>query len=254
LCWTTAAVLDNKLLVIGGYYRIAGQDVFSDIVYELDKHATLADQGKWRAHTARLNTARCGAAAITFEGKTFVCGGIGAAGPLRSVESFDPATGAWQIEGDMIKARWSFSLFVYQHELYAVGGDEDGSTTIEKRNKATEQWELVADCGQNRQYCAAALVGSKVFLFGGQDSKSTFDFFDLDSKKWASKTKGTYEKKSARQLPRQVYWSKAVLIAPLAALIKEWTDMNVVKLEDRDTARYNERFEAITGKAIQWDA
>jgi len=37
-------------------------------------------------------------------------------------------------------------------------------------------------------------------------------------------------------------------------LIKEWTNMNVVKLEDRDTARCNERFEAITGNAIQWDA
>ena len=83
---------------------------------------------------------------------------------------------------------------------------------------------------------------------------STFDFFDLDSKKWASKTEGMYEKESARKLPRQVFCSKAVLITPLALLIKEWTNMNVVKLEDRDTARCNERFEAITGNAIQWDA
>ena len=99
-------------------------------------------------------------------------------------------------------------------------------------------------------------MGSKVFLFGGLDSKSTFDFFDLDSKKWASQTKGTYEKESKRQLPRQVYGSKAVLITPPAAEAKEWTDLNVVKLEDRDTARCNERFEALTGKAIawQWDA
>jgi len=28
--------------------------------------------------------------------------------------------------------------------------------------------------------------------------------------------------------------------------------MNVVKLEDRDTARCDERFEATTGKAIAW--
>jgi hypothetical protein len=225
-------------------------------VYELDDHASQATQGRWRVLTARLNTARRFAAAITHEGKLFVCGGFGAGhNVLRSVESFDPATGARQLEGDMSKARCSFSLFVFQHELYAVGGDQDGSTTtIEKRNKATKQWELVADCGQSRWGCAAELVGSKVFLFGGRGSKPIFDFFDLDSKKWASKTKGKYEKESTRQLPRQVYCSKAVLITPLAALIKEWTDLNVVKLEDRDTTRYNERFEAITGKAIQWDA
>ena len=95
-----------------------------------------------------------------------------------------------------------------------------------------------------------------VYLFGGHDHKSTFNFFDLQSKKWASKTEGTYEKESARQLPRQVFCSKAVLITPPAAEIKEGTGMNVVKLEDRDTARSDDRFEAVTGKAIawQWDA
>ena len=152
----------------------------------------------------------------------------------------------------MTKTRFNFSLFVFQHELYAVGGEEDGSTTIEKRNKTTKQWEHVADCSQSRGGCTAALVGSKVFLFGGLGSKSTFDFLDLDSKKWASKTKGKYKKESARQLPRKVLDSKAVLITPPAAEIKEWTDMNVVKLEDRDTARSDDKFEATTGKTIEW--
>ena len=154
----------------------------------------------------------------------------------------------------MTKYRYDFSLCEFEDELYAMGGDSP--TTIEKRNKTTKRWELVADCGQNRSGCAAALVGSKIFLFGGPSSMSTFDFFDLRSKKWASQTKGTYEKESARQLPREVYLSKAVLITPPAAKAKEWTNLNVVKLEDRDTARSNERFEAITGKAIawQWDA
>jgi len=253
---TTSAMLDNKLLVIGGKHQIAGQEEKSDIVYELDAHVSQAGQGKWRAHTARLNTARLGAAAITFEGKTFVCGGYDGAGDaLRSVEYFDPATGVWQVEGDMTKTRRYFSLFVFEEELYTVGGDAPGqNATIEKRNKDTKQWEHVANCDQNRWGCAAALVGSKLFLFGGQSHESTFDFLDLHTKKWASQTKGKYKKESARKLPRKIYHSKAVLITPPAALTKEWTDVNVVKLEDRDTTRYNERFEAITGKAIQWDA
>ena len=80
-----AAVLGNKLLAIGGtYIDVNGQRVDSDIVYELDEHASQADQGKWRAHEARLNTARRRAAAVAFEGKTFVCGGHGA-GYVRSV-------------------------------------------------------------------------------------------------------------------------------------------------------------------------
>jgi hypothetical protein len=261
----TAAILGNKLLVVGGEYQFAGQEVSSDIVYELDEHASQAGQGKWRAHAARLNTARSWAAAIAFEGKLFVCGGVGA---FRIVESFDPAIGAWQVEGDMTKARFNFSLFVHEEELYAVSGDEDGSTTIEKRNKDTKQWEHVTDCGQDRYACAAALVGSKVFLFGGFKDESMFDFFDLQSKKWASQdVGGAYfdhpkleqdedededEPVSKRQLPRKFYGSKAVLITPPAALTKKWTDLNVVKLEDRDTARFDDRFEAVTGKAIEW--
>ena len=158
----------------------------------------------------------------------------------------------------MIKTRSRISLFVFDDELYAVGGDDYGeNATIEKRNKATQQWQLVADCGQSRYGCAAALVDSKIFLFGGRYHDSTFDFFALDSKTWASKdVGGAYFDEARRQLPRQVYWSKAVLITPPTTKAKEWTDLNVVKLKDRDTARCDERFEAITGNAIQlqWNA
>jgi hypothetical protein len=49
-----------------------------------------------------------------------------------------------------------------------------------------------------------------------------------------------------------------VLITPAVAEKKKWTNLNVVKLEDRDTVRFDERFEATTGKAIAipnpWDA
>ena len=223
-----------------------------------------------RGVEARTNKRRYWAAAIAFEGKLYICGGY----RNQSIEVFDPAVGTWQLEGEeMTKARYCFSLFVFEDEIYAVGGDYGGqSTTIEKRNKDTKRWELVADCGQDRQDCAAVLVGSKILLFGGQDHKSTFDFFDLHTKKWASQDQGgAYfdepkakqdeaedEPVSKRQLPRQVYASKAVLITPAVAEKKEWTNLNVVKLEDRDTVRFDERFEATTGKAIAipnpWDA
>jgi len=263
-----AVVLNNKLLVVGGEYHDANRYCkTSDIVYELDEDASQADQGKWRALEARLNTARRSAAAVAFEGKIFVCGGLAHREELRSVESFDPATGVWQLEDNMTKERRRFSLFVHEEKLYAVGG-EYGNPTIEKRNKDTKQWEQIADCGQSRSGCAAVLVDSKVFLFGGYGNESTFDFFDLRSKKWASQDiGGAYFDKpvakskakpvSKRQLPRKVDRSKAVLITSHAALTKKWTDMNVVKLEDRDTARFDERFEATTGKAIAipnpWD-
>ena len=108
----------------------------------------------------------------------------------------------------------------------------------------------------------------------------TFDFYDLKSKKWASqdqqgafydqpknkdkdkdKDEGKEEEEGKgseaveeqvfnRELPREVCLASAVLITPPATLGKKWTNLNVVKLEDRDTVRFDERFEATTGKAI----
>jgi len=145
------------------------------------------------------------------------------------VESFDPATGSWQLEGNLTKTRWFFSLFVHKEELYAVGGD-NVNTSIEKRNKYTKRWELVTDCGQDRYACAAALVDSKIFLLGGDGHRSTFDFFDLHTKKWALQdVGGAYfdrlkleqdedededKPDSKRQLPRKVCCCKAVLTTP----------------------------------------
>jgi len=241
-----AAVMDddNQLLTIGGIHDLAGQNVVSsDIVYQLN-------EGEWRERAARLNKARWGAtAAIVLRGKLIVCGGSGC---NKSVECFDPSIGVWQEEGEMTCERRNFLLFVLKNEVYAVGGNS-GNTSIEKRNEVTKQWEHVSHCGLDRYGCAAVLVGSKVFLFGGNKHKSTFDFFDLETKKWASQDVGcAYFDEAKRQLLRQVHGSKAVLITPPAALTKEWTDLNVVKLEDRDTARFDDRFEATTGKAILW--
>jgi len=257
-----AAMLDNKLYVIS----------ISKEVYTLEEHASEAAQGNWQKHEACTNNDRSLAAVIAFEGKLYLCGGYGD----KSIEVFDPAVGTWQLEDEkMTKARDGFSMCVFEDEIYAVGGDEDGqNTTIEKMNKDTKRWELVTDCGQNRDGCAAALVGSKILLFGGGEHKSTFDIFDLHSKKWASQDEGgAYfdepnikqdedededEPVSKRQLPRQVYFSNAVHITPALTEKKKWTDLNVIKLEDRDTVRFDERFEATTGKAIAfrnpWDA
>jgi hypothetical protein len=222
LYMTTPLMFNNKFLVIGGLYP--SQDMQSDIVYELDDHVSQADQGKWRARQARLNIARCGAAGISFEGKIFVCGGSGNGiywDRLASVEYFDPEIGTWQVENEqMTKSRYNFSLFVYDDELYAVGGDGlTKTTTIEKRNKSTKIWEIVADCGQNRNLCSSVLIDSKIFLFGGEMHRSTWDAFDLQSKRWASNDVPIIN----NQLPRQIYCSKTVDITRYGK--KTWTNV-----------------------------
>jgi hypothetical protein len=235
LIQSATVIYDNKLIVIGGVQKFDYESNPSDNVYEFDINASQPGESMWKTRSERLNTARSRAAAIIFEGKIFVCGGWGTEGLLDSVEVFDPTTGIWQIEGNMTKGRCKFSLFVYKNVLYAVGGDRYRiPTTIEKRNK-NGRWQHVAGSEQ-RQYdhgyecsrygCASMLIGSKIFLFGGQSRRSTFDYFDLDTKKWASKDVGCkYSDKINRQLPHQVFHCKAVLITP--HVFKTWTHLNI---------------------------
>jgi hypothetical protein len=92
-------------------------------------------------------------------------------------------------------------------------------------------------------------VGSKIFLFGGAASKhrSTFNYFDLLSKKWASEVEGDYQKEEDRKMPFQVYRGKAVLISPDA----NWTNLDATKHEDRFTVNVDDRFEPLTGNVMQ---
>jgi hypothetical protein len=228
LCRATTAIFNNKLIIVGGFYEYENENrtkVFSDIVYELDDDTNESDQGKWKAQNAKINNVRYQAAVITFDGKIFLCGGTDVNGHhLRSVESFDPTVGKWQFEEEMTDARAFFSLCVFNDELYAMGGNWDGvsddTTTIEKLSKDTKKWELVATCDKYRFGCASALVGTKVFLFGGSDSTSTFDYFDLHSKKWASEINNKYKMESGRILPYEFQFSKAVYIPSIEKQIE----------------------------------
>jgi hypothetical protein len=251
---TSAAILNNKLFVIGGKYRDAASNEYlkSNMMYEFEQHADEADQGTWRLHEARLNTARYDTSCAVYQGKLYICGGYDGNYKLSSVEVFDPAIGTWQNAGKMTNARTYFSLFVFDDELYAVGGDGyDDNITIEKLSKQTGEWELVTDLEENRWGCASALVGSKIFLFGGYNGEiiSTFDIFDLITKKWASKTiGGKYYEASKRQMPRIFSDGNAVVITP-GAESKKWTPLNLVKLEERNYRPV--RFAPITGNVME---
>ena len=141
---------------------------------EIDRNTLQTDQGIWNECAAKLNVGRFAAAMAVYDNKLFICGGRSVdRSYLTSVEMFEPSVGAWQIKegteteifplffliflfltfhsllfaGQMTKARAFHSLIVFDDELFAVGGDH-GTTTIEKRNKRTKQWQLITDLGE----------------------------------------------------------------------------------------------------------
>jgi len=282
------AVLGNTLCVVGGSYTepgLLGHRVDSDVMFVLHLHEhehEYINRGELRAHEAKLIEARCCAAAAVCQGVLYVSGGLFGAGGsrevLRSVECFDPAIGTWQFDSYMTKDRASHTLFVFEDELYAVGGEAGGNATLEKRNNATKKWSRVAKSAGGKQDHRATpvLVGQWLFLLGGGfRTETTFDYYDMKRNTWASldvggpyfdqpppiddnDTKDTEEaahhqqhqqsdSQKRRLLPRPIKQAEAVLITPPWTHTTRWTRLNVVKLEDRNTVRFDEQFEAVSG-------
>jgi N-acetylneuraminic acid mutarotase len=229
---STLSVLDNKIFIISGYWNSHYGFITIDKVYELEEF-----NDTWNIKSkADLNECSYNSASIEFDKKIFVCGGNDGSlsGVNTNVMYFDPETNIWNKDSDMVRKRESFSLFVYNEELYAVGGDYEGGCTIEKRRKdyntnsnneeyintlnglnseENGPWMVIAAC--NRNGCASALIGSKIFLFGGGNNKSTFDYIDLavEKKKWASQDDNCkYFNKKSRVMPREINNSIAVFI------------------------------------------
>jgi len=221
----TACVVDSQLYVIGGEHKIDGRWVFSNLVYMLDE-----DTDRWELHPARLRTPRSRAAATVIEGIIIVAGGV--AGAARSVEMLDTTClhQSWHKAGHLRSSRGSFSLFVYEGDLIAVGGSL-ANTTIERRFADTRKFECIADLGESRLGCASALVGSRIFLFGGGGRKATWDYYDLSTNTWASQDEASpYFDKETRRMPRLVVCGSAVLCGPQDTA--SWADLKVEYLYD----------------------
>jgi len=246
LQYPCSATIDGKLVVIGGGYNNEFRLYeYSNKMYMLQlDQAQNATHGEWIAHTATLNTPRHSAAAIEYHGKLYLCGGF-AGDLLSSVEIFDFASGVWRPAANMNKARSDFSLCIYEDEIYACGGDFfNQTTTIEKLDKNTEQWTMVTDSLSIRKHCSAVLAKDRIYLLGGgggaggngvfggggsnqlhHDHRTTYDYFNLRTKKWASQDASCKHKEaSQRMLPKEVFMAKAVNITPNAA-DKRWTSI-----------------------------
>ena len=209
-----AALLENQIFLFGGAIPYEYGWVYTDKIYVLDSNHN------W-THYSQLNIVRISAASIVLDGLFYICGGYSFSNsPLQSVEVFDPKTKTSIIE-TMTKQRIKCSLFIYDGEIYAVGGDvSKESISIEKRNKTTQLWELVSVLEVDRYLCASVLVDSKIYFFGGgydesSNNRSTFDVYDIKTDLWIMRN---------QCMPFQIYGSSSILINNPELKHKTWSD------------------------------
>jgi hypothetical protein len=220
LCRTTPIIFNNAIHSIGGQILEYSRYLDYPHIYKFESkcleknnecNTRLNPFTSHLKYISRLNNPRHECAVCIYDNKLFICGGIQNNYTSSIVEVYNKHTNQCEVYKNMVEPRARFSLFVYNDELYAVGGNEynrSSITSIEKMNKDTHEWVLVTNLGENRQGCSSILIGSKIFLIGGGsyffydgpsslyigtrkirniNHESTFDFFDLKTNIWASK-------------------------------------------------------------------
>lgn len=223
-----AAVLDDKLYVLGGHDAFSM--VFHDTIFiyddHRDPHQSMKDQRKcgmkkdhgdsWILSETRLLRPRSRHAAVGFDGKIWIAGGSFEDHSMitKSVEIFDPITALW-ITGPSLTTRRDFSnLLVVLGSLYAVGGDVDdegspATRTIEVYDKVSNDWKHVTAFKDERRGFSTSAFESKIYIFGGSSDVSyelnTWDAYDVINLQWDSDINLNYEK-----MPLIDCWGQAV--------------------------------------------
>jgi hypothetical protein len=137
-----------------------------------------------------------------FEGKLWVAGGIDDNNYLSSIEVFDEDKNVWTLCYNMNKARINFKLIVHDNNLYAVGGDVNSITTIEKFDVIERKWNIITQLNVNSTNCYISLVNSYIFVcnknilsndnfknnlleeYYKEKVYSTTYIFDINSEQW----------------------------------------------------------------------
>jgi hypothetical protein len=177
-------------------------------------------QNIWKKQIEKTIHARHEGHVINFKNKLYLCGGDSS---NRSVEVFDPIIGFWHIDSFLNYEKWGNTLLEYKNELYTIGCNlikGNNYMVIEKRDNKNKKWTCITKLYEDRGGCGVFLVGSKIYLIGGKSNQNTFNFYDIETNKWASE----YQTDNLRKLNRNFFYSNAVNITPYYEKI--WNDLS----------------------------
>lgn len=177
---------------IGGKFYLAGgrENGMPSAVMEVYDPAT----NTWTALPSMLS-ARYGAVGGVIDGLLYIAGGWGQNGPVATAEVYDPVSATWRVRPSITTARVGMSGGPLNGKLHAIGGVRtDGElSTVDFVNEVYtpgDVWLTKRDMPAARDFFATAVMGGKLYVFGGRDNGSpiaTSQVYDPGTNRWASR-------------------------------------------------------------------
>ena len=143
---------------------------------------------------APLSAPRGSVGVAVVDGKIHAIGGRGL--DVKTVpihEVFDPATGKWSEAAPLPRKRDHMAVIAARGLIHVIGGRtddrDDNVGDHDIYDPATNSWRSAPPLPTPRSGGQSALIGNLIIVYGGENSKKTFDeveAFDLDQNIWLS--------------------------------------------------------------------
>ncbi len=158
-----AVSYEDQIFVIGGLRGAA-------VSAEVNSYQVAGNT--WDKKAAKP-TAVTAAGAVLMGEKIYMPGGQAADGsPIAVLEIYDPRTDQWESAAPMPTALSRFALAAFEGNLYVFGGwdGQNFSDAVYQYNAAENTWLEREPMSQPRADCAAAPLGTKIILAGGENA------------------------------------------------------------------------------------
>lgn len=201
--WTTLAPVPHVGVGVEGMsVAEVGGEIFAALGYDF------GDTNRMRIYDIPSNTWSYGADAPGFSsegsgtshgGLFYTVGGRGPFGARTDIWSYDPTTDTWDATlAPMTQGRAGLATAVVGNAIYAIGGRVGTGgpcsggplASVERYDIDTDTWTHVAPLLSPRSDLAAAVVGGRIYVFGGCSGfggfLNTVDVYDPVTNTWSA--------------------------------------------------------------------
>jgi len=167
-CNCAAAILNGKIVVVGGYRGIFNTKLSSGEEYD-------PNTGVWSS-IPPMHHKRDGCAAAVLDGQLYVVGGYDGKERLSSAEVYNPNTKCWSLIPNMSLKRSLCAAVSFCGRLIVVGGfdGKQSFASCEAYDPSTCLWSSISAMQTRRHACAAVEVDGTLYVMGGIDGKTIF--------------------------------------------------------------------------------
>jgi N-acetylneuraminic acid mutarotase len=178
---TSAAVLDGRIYVAGGFTR-DGADLAS--VEVLDPQV-----GTWQAR-APLPLGLNHLSIAALGGVLYASGGSAGATPTSSFFAYDLTSDTWTPKTDLPLRRSAHVLVAAAGGLFVVGGVGDRAGVTLAYDPTSDTWQTRAPLPTLREHLAAAVLDDRIYVVGGRwadvRNLATLESYDPYTDTWQS--------------------------------------------------------------------